>query len=68
MTSVILALDVAWGAESGQASVVIDYRNNTVCMLMVNATLGVSRFQFRIRNRRSPTGVSTSERIVSAGI
>jgi hypothetical protein len=41
MTSVILALDVAWGAESGQASVVINYRNNTVCMLMVNATLGI---------------------------
>jgi hypothetical protein len=42
MTSVILALDVAWGAESGQASVVIDYRNNTVSVLKINATLGIS--------------------------
>jgi hypothetical protein len=55
MTSVILALDVAWGAESGQASVLINYRNNTVCMLMVSATLGISRSNFASEDRRSPT-------------
>jgi hypothetical protein len=54
MTSVILALDVAWGAESGQASVVINYR--TQYRLYVDGQRhSWYLLEFASEDRRSPT-------------
>jgi hypothetical protein len=55
MTSVILALDVAWGAESGQASVVINYRTQYRLCVEDQRHSWYLMLEFASDDRRSPT-------------